>query len=417
MVISDDLRRVLDTAARSNVSIYAIDPTGDPNQPSSGGVKPQPMLADENPFDNKHQQNRLMLQALAVSTGGVALTRSNDFAATLAKVVADTSSYYLLGFVSTNAAQDGTYRKIEVRPVRAGLKVQARSGYTARNSAPVKGAAPLISATLSELMSTPAQVSGLSMGVAAPAYMGKGSKAQVEVIVELAGSDIMPDANAAPSDKPLEVLIAIADADGRVKAKEQGSLQLNFSAPVRAQISQYGLRLMSRLDVAPGRYLLRIAGTEPGGSARGSVQYDLDVPDFSKARLSMSGLALASSTELRRATTGSDAEWKRRFPLAPTTVRVFPVGAELSVAGEIYALDKPAAGIVITTAVRNESGDVVARHEETLTNADSGKPATYRHQTEFSLLGFAPGAYVLSVEARTSTAPKPVTRDIPFSVR
>ena len=38
---------------------------------------------------------------------------------------------YQLGYVSDNAARDGTWRKVEIKVKRPGLKLRARKGYFA----------------------------------------------------------------------------------------------------------------------------------------------------------------------------------------------------------------------------------------------------------------------------------------------
>jgi VWFA-related protein len=40
-------------------------------------------------------------------------------------------SQYNIGFVSTNTARDGTFRKVEIRARDKDYKIQARSGYYA----------------------------------------------------------------------------------------------------------------------------------------------------------------------------------------------------------------------------------------------------------------------------------------------
>ena len=61
------------------------------------------------------------------------------------QVVRDASAYYLLGYNSTQAPQDGKFHEIKVKVKRQGLQVRARKGYwaltaeeTARATAPPK---------------------------------------------------------------------------------------------------------------------------------------------------------------------------------------------------------------------------------------------------------------------------------------
>ena len=56
-----------------------------------------------------------------------------------------------------------------------------------------------------------------------------------------------------------------------------------------------GIRVLTEMALAPGRYQLRAAGGPMVGKA-GSVTYDLEIPNFTKDALSLSGITLTSST-------------------------------------------------------------------------------------------------------------------------
>ena len=335
---------------------------------------------------------------------------------TFAKIVDDTSSYYLLGYVPTNSKHDGTFRKLEVRTRRSGLHVQARTGYTAKSdAAPARPAD--VSSALADLMAAPIQVSGLTMSAAAAVFAGANSKASVEVIIDVGGGDLTAASDSGGKGS-LDLLVAVTDMNGHTEATERGSLAMTLSAATRDQVAQHGLRVLSRLDVAPGRYFLRVAGVDSGGNSRGSVQYDLDVPDFSKGPLTMSGLALALASDLERPTTGSDKAWQQRFAQPPTTARVFSEGDDILVSGEIYRNDSRLDDVDVTTSVRSAAGEVVFERDQTLTNAGSGAPATPRYQTMIPLQGLDAGDYLLVVEAASSSgATATASQQIPFVVR
>jgi VWFA-related protein len=77
-------------------------------------------------------QQQETLQAMAADTGGTAFVDSNDFGEAFDKVEKDISSYYILGYTSSNPKQDGQFRKIEVRVnPKINAKIQAREGYYA----------------------------------------------------------------------------------------------------------------------------------------------------------------------------------------------------------------------------------------------------------------------------------------------
>ena len=79
---------------------------------------------------------RLQLMEIAEATGGQAFFPSSmkDVEAAYDKVVAQIRSQYSLGYVSTDTAHDGGWRKVEIRLTRRELKdtrIQSRRGYFA----------------------------------------------------------------------------------------------------------------------------------------------------------------------------------------------------------------------------------------------------------------------------------------------
>ncbi|HTS27286.1 MAG TPA: VWA domain-containing protein [Bryobacteraceae bacterium] len=74
-------------------------------------------------------QNGSALAELAQSTGGVYHHDSNDLLKQFRSALADAREYYLLAYVSKNAAPDGKFRKISVEVADQKLHVRAKSGY------------------------------------------------------------------------------------------------------------------------------------------------------------------------------------------------------------------------------------------------------------------------------------------------
>ena len=79
---------------------------------------------------------RMRLTQIAETTGGQAFFPSamKDVEEAYDTIVAQIRSQYTLGYVSTNTAQDGTWRRVQIRVVRPGLRdirLQSRQGYFA----------------------------------------------------------------------------------------------------------------------------------------------------------------------------------------------------------------------------------------------------------------------------------------------
>ncbi len=114
---SIDFRRrfedLLMDASRANVSFYPVDVGGESRYGSGGPIE--------------------TLRMMAAATDGRAVLQlyNNDLMPGLRQIADDLSAYYLLGYYSTNTAQDGRFRKIEVKIPQPGVSLTARRGYLA----------------------------------------------------------------------------------------------------------------------------------------------------------------------------------------------------------------------------------------------------------------------------------------------
>jgi VWFA-related protein len=128
------LRDILGEANRANASFYPVDPRGLAAFDSPIGPEPPPPPAMDYAILRRRQE---ALQTLAVGTDGLAVMNTNDLERGLRRVAADLTSYYLLGYYSTNTKLDGAFRSIKVRVRRPGVQVRARRGYRAATLAEI----------------------------------------------------------------------------------------------------------------------------------------------------------------------------------------------------------------------------------------------------------------------------------------
>lgn len=127
------IRALVDSANRSQVSFYAVDPRG--LVVTSAQAKDNiPARATRSGFASRVAALEATLpqeylRTLAGDTGGRAFLNTNDLTAGLRRAWADASEYYLLGYVPPAGRKRGRFHKIEVRVARPGVDLRFRRGY------------------------------------------------------------------------------------------------------------------------------------------------------------------------------------------------------------------------------------------------------------------------------------------------
>jgi VWFA-related protein len=424
----EDAREAVAAASRSNVSIYAIDPRGltalgdDVVEIAGLGDDPRLGLGPRS-LQRELQLAQDNLRMLAEETGGFAVVNTNDFATAFDRIVAENSSYYLLGYYATNNRRDGRRRKIDVRVRRPGLQVRARNGYVEARGRAQAPAAPRVAglpAALDEAVTSPLPLSGLTLSATVAAFKGEAPNASVSIVMEARGSDLHLNTQNGKYAGKLELSAVAVDRDGKVKRSGRSTVSLDLRPETFARVNEFGIRFLSRLELPAGRYQLRLGALSTESGARGSVFYDLEVPDFRRGPMTMSGLLVTSASAGRVPTGQPDAQIADVLPSPPTTQREFPIGDEIAAFAEVYDNQlSPPHMVDITTNVLTDEGRVVFTNTESRSSTElQGKAGGYGYTTRIPLKGFAPGLYVLKVEAHTRTGQnEPITRQVQFRIR
>ncbi len=130
-------RDLTDEANRGNASFYTVDPRGLTVFDSALGPSAPPPID----VDARNLRSRMdSLRGLAGSTDGIAVLNSNDLDTGMKRISDDLTSYYLLGYYSTNGKLDGRFHNIKVRVKRPGVDVRARKGYRSATATEVSAA-------------------------------------------------------------------------------------------------------------------------------------------------------------------------------------------------------------------------------------------------------------------------------------
>ena len=434
-MIQQETWDTISAASRSNVQIYPVDPRGLTTMGQEdieiGGLAPGGYGLGPKQLFQELATSQANLRQLAEETGGVAFVGRNNFDEAFDRIVQENSTYYVLGYYSTNEKRDGKLRNITVRvagypdgQVTYRKRYAAPRGRAPRNTAAGKPLDPTkgLTAELIHTMASPLPKTGLQLRLSAIAKKGVGKNADLEVLVDTLGKDLtFSEKNGTFTDR-LSLSIGVFTKEGKSIAAERPDVDLNLRPETHARVTQTGVRILRHLSVPPGRYQLRVAAQDSLKTRQGSAHFDLDVPDFTKDPLALSNIALAATADRAVYTPpkpGFDP-FNGLLPGAPSLLREFPNNSEIAAAVEVYANQPtPSHRIDISAAVRADDGRVVFNSsEERSTEELHGTPGAFGFSTRIPITGWTPGLYVLTISATSRLkGVDPVSRVIQFEVR
>jgi VWFA-related protein len=350
-----ELRAAVNAAVRSNLAIYTMDmrglqalvPGGEAQNASLRGTSPYSGQATLNSL-NSNFTTQETLVTLASDTGGRAFLDSNDFSKIFKGVQQDTSTYYLLGYHSTNPAHDGRFRKIVVKSSLPGVKIDSRRGYYApadyQHSTKDDKERQLEEELASELPATDLPV---YLGVAY--FRLESTKFFVPISLVVPGSEI-PFVRSSDRDKAtLDVIGIVLDKDRHPlnRIRDTVKLAVSTSADVQNKNVQYdtGISLLS------GKYHLKFVVRENQTGRMGSFETDIDVPELKSAPLKMSSIVLASQTQPAKKGTNLNPLVRDGSEIIPNVTHVFSAAQHLLLYYEVYDPARPA----VTDSARSQA--------------------------------------------------------------
>ena len=197
-------------------------------------------------------------------------------------------------------------------------------------------------------------IGDLPMRVFAAPLRGTGDKGSVVIALEIDGPALKFQERDGRFVESLEVSIVAADQRARVQGGDRQTFNLNLMPETHARVSRTGVRLLSQLELPPGRYQIRVGAHEATGQAVGTVPYDVEVPDYSKTPFALSGVLLTSSSAGVLTTANQDADWSGLLPSPPVVTRTFSASETLTWFAEVYDnTSQQAHAINYTTSVQD----------------------------------------------------------------
>ena len=133
----EQYRETANSLARSQVAVYPIDARGLQTDPTFSAAQanakyarnPSAQLKDHNKFIQQNTREHFTMQQMAEDTGGEAFINNNDLTKGVNNAISQGSNYYTIAYTPTDDKWNGNFRKIEVKLLREGYKLDYRRGY------------------------------------------------------------------------------------------------------------------------------------------------------------------------------------------------------------------------------------------------------------------------------------------------
>jgi VWFA-related protein len=400
-----ELRAATNAAVRANMSIYTLDIRG-LQALVSGGEAQNASLRGTSPYSGQSSLNALnsnfttqeTLVTLAGDTGGRAFLDSNDYSKVFKGVQDDTSTYYVLGYHSTNPARDGHYRHIAVSVNRPGVKIEYRRGYYA--PADYKHAnKDDRERQLEEQLTTDLPATDLPLYLASGYFRIGNDRFFVPVSLVVPGSEIPFVSNSTQDKATLDVIGIVLDANKRPVGNMRDTVKLAVNTS--KQVKQKNVQYDSGFVLPTGKYHFKFVVRENQTGRTGSFETDFTVPELKNLPLKMSSVVLANQIQPSGKKKNADNPLVRDgSEIVPSVTHVFSTGQHLYLYYEVYDPGRQNnAGIRVLTNVAFFRGNAKV-YETPLVDAkelSAGNRKAAIFQLDVALTQLKPGFYTCQV--------------------
>jgi len=425
-----ELIAATNSANRSNVSLYSVDsrglvtatPGGDASTGASGG---NAMFSGATVISQSQsrQDSRETLATLAGDTGGRAFVDVGDFGKVFQSVQNDTSGYYLVGYYSTNAANDGAWRRVHVKidPLPAGVHLRAREGYYAPKTKFGVFTTEDRERQLEQAFQSETPEVELPVAVETSAFRLNANQVFVPIDAKLAPSALQWAQKRRSRETAFDFAAEVRDAkSNRVVGALRDTITVKIDAEHFQDIQQHALVYQGGIILAPGEYKLKFLARENESGRIGTFEQKISLAPPQLDRLQVSSLLLSSQVEAVRNTAqiktqalAKDAKLKSS-PLdvggeriIPSVTRVFTGEQTLFVFFQAYAPQKADANSLRAGLVFFRNGQRLSDTPMVAPTEYDEKSRTASFRLSLPLAGLGAGRYTvqaIAVDAGTAYA-------------
>jgi VWFA-related protein len=425
-LIQEGLQQLADLANRSAVVLYTVDAralqtfgltAADDTNPKGESLTTTELAGVSPRREHEYLASEDGLEYLARETGGFFMHDRNDLDAGIIHALEDMSGYYLVGYKPSESSfelesGERRFHRIRVLVKQAGLSVRSRTGYIGIPDEKARQINQTPAGQLNAALNSPFDSAGLNVRLTCLYSEEPRSSAAIRMLLDVDARDL------SYSDQPDGTRIVAVDVAafalgerGAIAGSNDRAYRIRLSPEEYQAASSGGLVFKLNVNLAkPGAYQMRVAVRDAASGKIGSASQFVEVPDFQKRRLALSGIIM-NGPQVEGTSRGWEASNKDYGIAAPGTaaMRVFHPGDPVSFAYVIFdARPEPKTGHPKVETQFSLYRDGLRIYSSPITPANSKQTdATHLVATGTLLLGSSlePGEYMFQAIARDPRAP------------
>jgi VWFA-related protein len=350
------LHATINAAIRAGVSFWPIDargliaqaPLGDATMGSPGNIGMYSGAAALAVTTNL-QQSQDTLYALAADTGGKALLDYNDLAKGILQAEQSVSSYYVVGYYTTNTAQDGKFRRIKITlSANPAANLDYRQGYFAGKQFGKFTAADK-ERQLEDALMLPDPITDLTIAMEVDYFQLNRAEYFVPIVVKIPGRELALAKRGGAERTLIDFVGEIKDNYGTTITNVRDRVDVRLSDRTAIELSKRPIEYDAGFTLLPGKYTIKFLARDAETGRIGTYQTTFLIPNLNKEekRVPISSVVLSSQrVDLRdalyNAVKGKDRS-ETANPLVrdgqkliPSVTRVFSKGRDMYVYLQAY---------------------------------------------------------------------------------
>ncbi len=418
------LEATINAAMKANVNIYPIDARGLMADPPGGGASKGASrgtgIFNGSVYNSQRAQindSQETLVTLAADTGGKAFLDSNDLALGIKEAQQDLRSYYILGYYSTNAAEDGKYRRISIKLTNGmqGVKLEHRPGYYAGKVwGKMNGQDK--EQQLKEAISAGDPVTDLPLALQIDYFRVGPTAYFVPISVKVPGSVIALAAKGGASVTQFDFLGQIQDETHAVVGNVRDFIKIKLDEDKTASAGRKSYQYNAGFTLEPGRYHAKFLVRENVSGKMGTFETRFTVPDLAAdtSGLKLSSIIWSSQREPLKAAVGVAEKTTRKEidanplivgeeKLIPNITHVFRRSQNLYLSFDVYDAQPDPANtkqrrVKVSMSLFNQKGakafEIGPLDEKDLAET---RPEAVAVKIQVPLKDLAPGKYTCQI--------------------